>query len=72
MRIQYTLNKLVETEKGVTCGCENPELKMTCHIDGKDFFSYNYQCTCGNTIAVTHKRTKEDMMMYQKGGSNYA
>lgn len=64
MKIEDTHNKLVETEKGVTCGCENPDLKMIYHIDAKDFYGYDYKCSCGNAISVTHKRAKEDMMMY--------
>ena len=68
MTVKDTLDKLVETEKGITCGCENPELRMTCHIDGSDFYSCDYQCSCGNAISVTHKRNKSDMMMHLEGG----
>lgn len=60
--IQDTNNNLIETKEGITCGCENPELKMVYHIDGKDFYSYQYKCSCGNTISMSCKRSNEDEM----------
>ena len=63
MTIEDTNDNLKEMEKGITCGCENPSLRMVCHIDGKDFFGYQYKCSCGNLIAVNHKRSKDDLMM---------
>lgn len=55
-------DNLVETKEGITCGCENPKLKMVCHIDGVDFYGYTYQCSCGNVIEAHYQRNKEDMM----------
>lgn len=62
--IEDVMDKLVETEEGVTCGCDNPNLTMTCHMDGRDFYTYNYSCACGNSIALTRKRSKEEMMLW--------
>ena len=64
MTIVDSHNNLIETEKGITCGCGNPRLKMVCHIDGRDFFGYQYNCSCGNSITVNHKRSEDDLMMY--------
>ena len=54
--VSDTNNNLIETEDGITCGCGNPKLTMTCHIDGVDFYGYQYNCKCGNSIAVNCKR----------------
>lgn len=62
--IEDSNDNLVETEEGVTCGCENPSLRMTCHMDGREFYTYNYQCTCGNSISVTRQRAEDDMMRW--------
>ena len=40
MTVSDTKDNLIETKDRITCGCENPSLKMTCHIDGVDFYSY--------------------------------
>ena len=40
MTVSDTKDNLIETKDGITCGCENPSLKMTYHIDGIDFYSY--------------------------------
>ena len=56
MKVSDTNNNLIETKDGITCGCGNPKLKMTCHIDGFDFYSYQYNCQCGNIISVNCKR----------------
>ena len=53
-----TEDNLIETEQGITCGCGNPSLKMVCHIDGKDFYGYQYSCSCGNSISMECKRYK--------------
>ena len=58
MTVSDTKDNLIETKDGITCGCGNPKLKMTCHIDGVDFYSYQYNCKCGNSIAVNYKRKK--------------
>lgn len=61
--IEDTMDKLIEVEDGVTCGCEKPSLKMTMHIDGVDFYSYGYVCeNCGNQISMNVKRCQADMM----------
>ena len=36
IKIEDSMDKLVETEHGVACGCKNPSLKMVCHMDLKD------------------------------------
>ena len=58
MTVSDTNNNLIETEDGITCGCRNPKLTMTCHIDGVDFYSYQYNCQCGNCITAKYKRKK--------------
>lgn len=58
MTVSDTKDNLIETKDGITCGCENPSLKMTSHIDGIDFYSYQYNCQCGNSITVDYKRKK--------------
>ena len=58
MTVSDTKDNLIETKDGITCGCENPNLKMTSHIDGVDFYSYQYNCQCGNIINVKYKRKK--------------
>ena len=55
MTVSDTKDNLIETKDVITCGCENPSLKMTCHIDGVDFYSYQYKCQCGNCIEVNYK-----------------
>ena len=59
MTVSDTKDNLIETKDGITCGCENPSLTMTCHIDGVDFYSYQYNCQCGNSITVNYKRKNE-------------
>ena len=61
MTVEDTKDNLIETEEGITCGCGNPNLQMTCHIDGVDYYSYQYKCKCGNTITALMKRDKEDV-----------
>ena len=57
MTIEDTHDNLIETEKGYTCGCGNPNLKMGLHIDGVNFYSYQYTCiNCGNSICMNCKR----------------
>ena len=58
MTVSDTNNNLIETKDGITCGCGNPSLTMTCHIDGVDFYGYQYNCKCGNSITVNYKRKK--------------
>ena len=59
MTVSDTKDNLIETKDGITCGCGNPKLKMTCHIDGVDFYSYQYNCQCGNSIAMKCKRKEQ-------------
>ena len=59
MTVSDTKDNLIETKDGITCGCGNPKLTMTCHIDGVDFYSYQYQCQCGNCIKVRYKRMED-------------
>ena len=58
MKVSDTNNNLIETKDGITCGCKNPQLRMTMHIDGVDFYSYQYNCQCGNSITANYKRKK--------------
>ena len=58
MKVSDINNNLIETKDGITCGCGNPRLKMTYHIDVVDFYSYQYQCQCGNCITAKYKRKK--------------
>ena len=60
MTLSDTKDNLIETKDGITCGCGNPSLTMTCHIDGVDFYSYQYQCQCGNCVEVSYKRSKDE------------
>ena len=60
IKVSDTNDNLIETKDGITCGCSNPSLSMTCHIDGVDFYSYQYKCQCGNCIAASYKR-KENL-----------
>ena len=60
MAVSDTNDNLIETEDGITCGCGNPQLRMTMHIDGVDFYSYQYQCQCGNCFEVSYKRSKDE------------
>lgn len=62
MKVSDTKDLLVETKDGITCGCGNPKLTMTCHIDGVDFYSYQYNCQCGNSIAVKRIRMKGEYL----------
>ena len=59
MTVSDTKDNLIETKDGITCGCGNPSLTMTCHIDGVDFYSYQYNCQCGNSITVNYKRMED-------------
>ena len=58
MKVSDTKDNLIETKDGITCDCGNPSLAMTCHIDGVDFYSYQYQCQCRNSITAKYKRKK--------------
>ena len=59
MTVSDTNDNLIEAKDGITCGCGNPSLTMTCHIDGVDFYSYQYNCQCGNSITVNYKRMED-------------
>ena len=59
MTVSDTKDNLIETKDGITCGCGNPSLTMTCHIDGVDFYSYQYNCQCGNSITMNCKRMED-------------
>ena len=56
MTVTDKKDSLVETENGITCGCGNPKLSMTMHIDGTDFYTWEYICSCGNYISVCRER----------------
>ena len=55
---------LVEKDGGITCACENPSLKMVCHVDGRNFYGYTYNCACGNVIQTRNKRTGLDKKLW--------
>lgn len=52
------MDRLIEDKQGVRCGCKDPCLRITCHMDGTDFYQSVYKCECGNVITVTTKREK--------------
>lgn len=58
-----TMNKIHKEGNNIVC-CGGL-LEMTCHIDGTDFYSTQYQCECGNVINVNTKRSKSDMMRWK-------
>ena len=58
MTVSDTNNNLIETKDGATCGCGNPSFKITCHIDGDDFYGFQCKCKCGNSITAKYKRKK--------------
>lgn len=64
MTVEDTMDKLVETEQGITCGCENPQLKMTMHMDFTDSYQNNFVCDCGNQIVVVVERDEESKAMW--------
>ena len=64
MTVIDTKDNLIEKEEWITCGCEKPSLRMVCHMYGKDFYSYQYNCSCGNSILMECKRDKEDLMYW--------
>jgi len=66
MTVCDTMDKLIETEDGVTCGCGNPSLKLVCHMDGTDIYGYQYRCDCGNSISVACKRDEESLMFFEE------
>lgn len=57
MTVTDTKDNLIETENGITCGCGNPSLNMVFHIDGTNFYSYKYRCSCGNSILMECERS---------------
>ena len=59
MTVSDTNDNLIETKDGITCGCEKPSLTMSCHIDVVDFYSYQYNCQCGNSISIRYKRKEK-------------
>lgn len=56
MIVEDTMDKIIETQDGITCGCKNPQLRGISFIDGEDFYSNTYECICGNAINVRGKR----------------
>lgn len=56
MTVSDTKDNLIETKDGIICGCENPSLTMICHIDGVNFYGYQYICQCGNSIKERRKK----------------
>lgn len=65
MVVEDTMDKLVETEDGILCGCKNPMLKMTMHMDLVNSYQTNYVCNCGNQIVVVVERDEESKSMWE-------
>jgi len=62
-----TYDGVIEKDGKLVCQkCQKPEAKCKAvmHIDGKEFFSWQYECECGNGILVSTKRTGEDKRMW--------
>ena len=59
MIVEDTMDRLVETEEEITCGCGDPELTITMYLDGLDYYQYNYSCQCGNQIVMMAKIEEE-------------
>lgn len=53
-----TMDKIHEGKDGITC-CGGL-MRIAAHIDGTDFYSYQYHCECGNNIEVKVMRSKKD------------
>lgn len=61
MTIFDSNDNLIENKDGITCGCNNPVINITMHIDGVDFCQHKYVCeNCGNNISVIVKRDEEE------------
>ena len=63
--VEDIMDKLVDSEQGITCGCDNPSLKMTMHLDCTDYYQSNYICECGNQICVVVERDEESMDLWR-------
>lgn len=61
-----TCDNIVKDEKGnYMCGCGNSKLQMTMHIDGADFYFYNYKCvSCGNVFEAKTERDEDDILRW--------
>jgi len=46
------------------CKTVEPKAQMVMHADGREFFSWTYQCPCGNYITVRTRRAKNDLMRH--------
>lgn len=64
MTVEDTMDKLIETAVGITCGCEEPSLRMTMHLDGTDYYQSNYACQCGNQIVMVVERDEASKMLW--------
>ena len=65
MVVEDTMDKLVEKEEGITCGCEVPQIRMTMHLDMTDCYQNNFVCQCGNQIVVVVERDEESKSMWE-------
>ena len=52
MTVTDTFNRLVDTERGITCGCMSPKLIKFSHINATSYYHTQYKCDCGNTIEM--------------------
>jgi hypothetical protein len=44
-------DKIAKSEQGFSCGCGNPKLKMTCHMNCDPIYNSTYVCeNCGAVI----------------------
>lgn len=57
IKVTDTKDNLSETIEGIICGCGNSDLRLNMHVDGVDYFTFDYICcSCGNYISVYQKR----------------
>lgn len=57
MIVTDAMDRLIDKDGKIQCGCKNPKYKGISFIDGTDFYSNTYQCICRNTINVYGKRS---------------
>jgi late competence protein required for DNA uptake (superfamily II DNA/RNA helicase) len=46
------------------CKNENAKCESTMHMDSTKWYSWTYECECGNAIVVKTDRDEEDMMWW--------
>ena len=72
MTVSDSDNNIVRNATGATCGCGEPALERTGHIDCVDGAITHYICkNCGNKITAFCKRSEEDRAMWNNRGKLY-